>query len=80
MNQKTNLSKLSSHEKRCFNMKSHLRYVSLLEEDRPWERENEKEKTRKKRKEKLIVMSCHALEKIQLSLNENQESQVQKKC
>ena len=69
MNQKANLSKQSSHEKRCFNLEGHLWHALLPKEDRPWERE--KEKAKKKRKNWL---SCHALEKIRLSLNKNQES------
>ena len=42
------------------------------------QRENAKKGTQKNVKEKLIVMSC--TRKIRLIPNENQESQIQKKC
>ena len=69
LNQKPTLSKRSSYEKRCFKLEGHLRHVTLPRVDHKkneWIRE----------KEKLIVMSCTW--KIRLSLNENQENQIQK--
>ena len=63
-------SKHFSHEEWCFNLKGYLWHASLPEVDESWER-------KKKKKEKLIVMSCTW--KIRLSPNENQESQIQKK-
>ena len=50
-------SKQFSYEEWCFNLEGHLWHASLSEVDESWERK------KKKQKEKLIVMSCHALEK-----------------